>query len=477
MNSNFRFLTILCLLVLVCYVIMVPNKRLICADKKGSYISEEIKYKKEIEKAIREINQFVLSDSLWKMWQSVRDSQFVIPQTDTTGALKRLGVGSQKAKKAVQMIQQISESMDSLKANKIKLDAILELEKARVDLEESIKLNPYDHRTQKWLVWIFQQLADLHTERENYGRATTMLEYLAYILKDDPQLFYKLGENYLWLGNWKKARENLMKSINLVLDSDWETINTDELFFHYSLRAEAEIQMGMVQEALLTLNYAKLIAPSPEEEQRIQWQIKWINWDDGNLTNSIKYDELKEKFKNCKDHNKLISDYMTLLGKLTTNNAKNEIHWQISKLEFQFLNKRVEAIMRLFNVIREIEIDSLGVAIELENQRYLNDYGLMCYNLGVENLKQNDYKVAYIYFTQSAAIHWEGIGKSYFQLAYISNSKNDVAIQLCNKALQFRNSLSLTEIYQTYELLFNSYKRKGVFDQAELWYQKLVNVQ
>jgi len=268
-----------------------------------------------------------------------------------------------------------------------------------------------------------------------------------------------------------------MKSINLVLDSDWETINTDELFSHYSLRAEAEIQMGMVQEALLTLNYAKLIAPTPEEEQRIQWQIKWINWDDGNLANSIKYDELKEKCKNCKDYNKLISDYKILLSKLTTGNAKNEIHWQISKIEFQFLNQRVEAIARLFNVIREIEIDSFGVAIELENQRYLNDYGLMCYNLGVENLKQNDYKSAYIYFTQSVAIHWEGIGKSYFQLAYLSNSKNDVAIQLCNKALQFRNSLSLTEICQTYELLFNSYKRKGVFNQAELWYQKLVNVQ
>lgn len=444
----------------------------------GSARSEDLNYKREIENTLKQINQFVLTDSLWKMWQSISDSQLVVHQKDSTVALKKLASGSNRVKKAVEQLElTMVDSVNMLRLNKTKLQSILELEKARVELEESIRLNPFDIRTQKWLIWVFQRLAELHAERGDFNRSTTMLEYLAYILKDDAQLYFKLGEYYLWLKEWEKARTNLQKSINLILESDWDRINTDELYAHYSMRAEAEIKLGMVQEALLTLNYAKLIAPNSEETGKVQWKTDWINWDDGNLENSLQYDKLKEKFASCKEYGQLKKEYLYLYDKLHTFKAKSEIQWQVAKLEFQYLDEKNIAIDRLYKILREVELDSFGMARMLDYQKYLNDYGKMCYNLGIEYLESKNYKLAFIYFTQSVTFYWDEIGKSYLQLAALSSIQNDVAIQYCHKALEHRNSLTSLEVRKTYELLFKSYKRKGEFKKAEPWYNKLVNSQ
>ena len=483
MYTQFRFLLILFTLIVSVAVVQVQSspiseKGIFPGKLSGSARSDELHYKREIENTLKEINQFVLTDSLWKMWQSVADSQLVVPQKDSTVALKKLASGSNRVKNAVELLEQtMVDSANMLRVNKTKLQSILELEKARVELEESIRLNPFDIRTQKWLIWVFQRLSELHAERGDFKRSTTMLEYLAYILKDDPQLYFKLGEYYLWLKEWEKARENLQKSINIILESDWDRINTDELYAHYSMRAEAEIKLGMVQEALLTLNYAKLIAPTPEEKGKVQWKTDWINWDDGNLENSRQYDKLKEKFASCNDYGLLKNEYLELYDKLQTFKAKSEIQWQIAKLEFQYLDEKNTAIDRLYKIICEVELDSFGMARSLDYQKYLNDYGKMCYNLGIDYLESKNYKLAFIYFTQSVSFYWDEIGKSYLQLAALSSIQNDIAIQYCNKALEYQNSLTSAEIRKTYELLFKSYKRKGEFKKAEPWYNKLVNSQ
>jgi len=459
-------------------VSLINKESMFCANLNETNRLDELNNKREIEKAIREINQFALSDSLWKMWQAINDSQFVIPHKDSTGALRKLSSGSQRVKRAVDMLHQAEgQSQDTLEVNRVRLNAILEMEKARVDLEESIRLNPYDYRTQKWLIWVFQSLADLHTDRGDYQRSTTMLEYLAHILKDDDQLYFKLGENYLWLHEWEKAIASLQQSINLILESEWESINTDELFSHFTMRAEAEIKLGLVSKALSTLNYAKLIAPNPDEERKIQLKTDWINWDDGNLENSKKHDELKTKYASCNDYNQLKDEFLMLYDQVSTNHAKNEIQWQIAKLEFQNLNNKTQAIERLFTIIKNIPTDSSGLATEPNFEKFLFDYGKMCYNLGVEYLNVDDYKLAYIYFTQSIAFHWPNIGKSYLQLACLSSINNDVTIDLCNKAIEYKDTLSLTEIQKVYELLFNAYKRKGDFNKAEPWYRKLASLQ
>ncbi len=483
MYTHFRFLFILFTLIISVVAFPVQSSTIsgnstFPGKLSGSARSDDLNYKREIENTLKQINQFVLTDSLWKMWQSVADSQLIVPQKDSTVALKKLASGSNRVKKAVELLEHtMVDSTDILRLNKTKLQSILELEKARVELEESIRLNPFDHRTQKWLIWVFQRLAELHAERGDFNRSTTMLEYLAYILKDDPQLYFKLGEYYLWLKEWGKARDNLQKSINIILESDWDRINTDELYAHYSMRAEAEIKLGMVQEALLTLHYAKLIAPSTEETGKIQWKTDWINWDDGNLENSRQYDKLKEKFPSCENYVQLKKDFLDLYSKLHTFKAKSEIQWQVAKLEFQYLKDKNTAIDRLYKILHAVELDSFGMAKLLDYQKYLNDYGKMCYNLGIEHLESKNYKLAFIYFAQSVTFYWDEIGKSYLQLAALSSIQNDVTIEYCNKALQYRNSLTSAEIKKTYELLFKSYKRKGEFKKAEPWYDKLVNSQ
>ena len=444
----------------------------------ASNVLNDNNFKRELERAYREINKYTLSDSLWKMWNDIVDSQFVVPRVDSISALRKLAYGSQKAQSIIKsMNNDLSKVDNKIDINRVTLKYLIELEKVRIDLEDSIKLNPYDHRAQKYLIWIYQKLAELHASQENYKRSTKMLENLAYLVKNDSQLHFNLGENYIWLKKWTKARENLQKSINIILDTDWETINTDELFFHYSLRAEAEINLKLVPEALLTLHYAKLIAPSVEYEHKIEKQINWIKWDNGNIENSKRYDDLKMMFIDCQDFQKLKVDFLNLMDNLTTTSAKNEILWQISKLEFQYLDKKLPAIDRLFSVIKHIELDSTGAAVKIEFQKYLNDYGLMCYYIGVSHIQSNDYKLAYIYFYQSISCNWNGIGKSHLQLAHLTSINNDETIEFCNRALKYKKSLSLSEINQIFTLLFESYKSKGDFDKANEWYQRLASTQ
>ena len=148
---------------------------------------------KELEDTIREINRYTLSDSLWKMWRAVEDSQFVIAKSDSIESKKIFFKGAMLAKEASELIGSLkSIEHDSLLFRKTKIKAILLLEKSRKHLEKTFKLNPFDMKTQTYLIWIFQSLADLYANCDNNIRAINMLEYLTYILHDDQTLFFKL---------------------------------------------------------------------------------------------------------------------------------------------------------------------------------------------------------------------------------------------------------------------------------------------
>ena len=148
-----------------------------------------VKTDREIEDTIREINRFALSDSLWHTWRAIEDSQLVVAKIDTVNSLKNFAKGVKLAKEGFDLINELKQqNLDSLTVQKIKFKAILLFEKARTSFEVTFKLNPFDIRTQNYLIWIFQNLAELHDNCNNTIRAIGMLECLTYILHDDPKL-------------------------------------------------------------------------------------------------------------------------------------------------------------------------------------------------------------------------------------------------------------------------------------------------
>ena len=436
-----------------------------------------LKGNKEIEDTIREINRYTLSDSLWHIWRAIEDSEYVVARVDSINSLKNFAKGVKLSKEGFNLLNELKqENLDSLESKKIKYQTILLFEKARKYFEETFKLNPFDIKTQNYLIWIFQNLAELHDNCNNTLRAINMLECLTYIMHDDSKLYYTLGEKYFNIGRWDRALTCIRTSIDLILDDDWNKINTKELFWHYYLKANTEIQLNMIPEALLSLNYAKLISPGEREEIEIQKKIDWINWDDGNVDASRKWDSLDLKLSNGdKDYSTIKKEYLDLIGQVKTNGAKYDINWRVAQIEFKFLNQKEQAVERMLNIVKQVELDSLNKNHSEKNQKYIDDFGSMCYILGMEYLKQNHDKKALVYFFQSIEYPWNQIGKSYLQLANLSTLDNQSALKFARKALDFESHLSKEERNSLYHLIYITYRKMGQFDDATKWYQKVQN--
>jgi tetratricopeptide (TPR) repeat protein len=432
---------------------------------------------KEIEDTIREINHYSLSDSLWKMWRAIEDSQFVVAKVDSIRSMKTFIKGVNLAKEAFDLINELKQqNLDTLSVKKIKFTAILLFEKARAHFEETFKLNPFDIRTQNYLIWVFQNLAELYDHCDNKLRAINMLEYLTYILNDDPKLYYTLGQKYFSIGKWEQSLVNVRASIDLILDDDWNKIDTNQLFWHYYLRARAEMQLELIPEALLSLNYAKLIAPSEKEAGEVQKKIEWINWDDGNLNASRKSDTLETRLnQGAKDYSMIKQEYVELLSQVRTAKAKQDINWRIAQLEFNFLDEKEIAIDRMMKIVNATELDSTKSAADVKSQKYIEDYCLMSYVFGLDYLRNQHLKKAFVYFYQSISFSWSRIGKSYLQLAKLVALDNNAVLKFAEQALIYQDQLTDDERNSLYQLFYQSYKKLGRFDDAAIWLQKSVS--
>ena len=461
-------------------------------DSNGSFNSNQLKGQiepanggpslegdREIADTIREINRYSLSDSLWHVWRAIEDSQYVVARIDSVNSLKNFAKGVKLAKQGFDLINELKqENLDTLAARKIKYTAILLFEKARKRFEETFKLNPFDIKTQNYLIWIFQNLAELHDNCHNSLRAINMLECLTYILHDDPKLYYTLGEKYFNIGRWDRALASVQTSIDIILDDDWNKIDTRELFWHYYLKANTEIQLNMIPEALLSLNYAKLIVPGEKEANEIQKKIAWINWDDGNINASRRWDSLDQKLnKNNDEYSAIKQEYIELLDQVKTIGAKHDIDWRIAQIEFKFLDQKEQAVARMLKIVQQIESDSLKHTNDHSEkyQQYIDNFGSMCYILGMENLKQNHIKKALIYFFQSIEYRWSQIGKSYLQLANLSTLDNQSALRFAQHALANEDQLSKEERSSLYYLIYLTYKKMGRFEDATKWFQRVAN--
>ena len=185
---------------------------------------------------------------------------------------------------------------------------------------------------------------------------------------------------------------------------------------------------------------------------------------------------MKEIINGSNDYSKIKNEYLELLEQVKTTQAKQDINWKIAQLNFKFLNNKDDAVQRMLELTKQIKLDSTKRAVEERCQKYFEDFGLMCYNLGNIYLKSNQYKNAIIYFFQSVKFNWSGIGKSYLKLTTLSTLDNNSVLHYGNKALFYKDQLNNSELFNLYYLMYDAYKRLGNFSVANSWYQKTTTI-
>jgi len=426
------------------------------------------------------------SDSLWNLINTRMDTSKKISEEDKEKAIEAYNRG---AKKIQEIVEINSGQVDSVDREVISSQIFQILLNAQESFETSLQLNPFDTETRTWLAWVYESVANRFKQAKKYEDAVITLKNLIRVNKGEPELYYRLGINYFFLKRWqdaymnfKKAEEMLLQTAFIQMDSfpadsiefkkamNSVPVDTTQLFNIIYFQADAEAKMYEAQAALASLERALKIAPSQKEVNDIIEYIKWIKWDDGNISASEMNDYYYRLYMQGK-YEKATEGYKKLLKELKTQRAKDQVNWTVATIEFQHLNKKEQGISRLMKVVKRTIKDQNGAPIDTTYRRYFADYGIMCHNMGIEHLKKNP-KIAFIYFKQAVLIDSPIRGKSYIELAKLSRSNPGETIEKCHIALEPLNNLTLDDQIQVYQLLVEGYIKQGKIEKAKEYFMK-----
>ncbi|MCI0514040.1 hypothetical protein L0128_12565 [candidate division KSB1 bacterium] len=427
------------------------------------------------------------SDSLWNLINAKKDTQKVVTEIEKKRASDAKYKGSQKIQVALSKFH--TDAADSVTQQLIRTEIYKLLEEAQRLFEQALVDNPFDEETKAWLAKVYQMMAQRFQNTKNYERAVQVLKSLIRVNQSEPHWYYQLGINYWSLKNWSDAYENFKQAENVLMaitplkigeiprDSTQliakmhaVPVDTAKLYEYVYFQADTKAKLYEAEAALTLLQRALNIAKTDLEKQSILNYIDWIKWDEGNIRASELRDHNIALEKNG-NYDSAARGFRKLLKVLKTNRTKAEINWRISLLEFGFLNQHEKGIERLARVIRRTPKDSLGAARDTTYRRYFDNYGVMCYNMGIRNVL-NKPKIAFMYFRQAVTINCPVRGKSYLELAKLSISNPAKVIEMCHHALDYSENLALKEKIEAYRLLVEGYKRQGKVDKAKEYFIK-----
>lgn len=412
------------------------------------------------------------SDTLWRALANEHDPGYQVSRQDSIEAIEAFNAGARN-------LQDLARAEQNAAAHQ-KAQVQRLLMAARKNLERAVMLNPFDLDARSWLARVYQTLAARFLDEKNHKKAIEVLEGLTRIEKGEHTLFARLAEAYYGIDDWQSAYANFAQAEMVLrsaagLDFSAEpggfqetVLDTSALFYYVYYQGDTQIKLHDAARGLHNLNRALIYASTAQERADIQSYIDWINWDGGN-TRAV---ELRDKYMALQEagqYREAAKGFLKLIPRLTTRSAIDETVWRLAVLEFQFLERRNEGIDRLKHVVQQAQTDANGAPIDTTYRRYFNSYGIMCHNLGLENSKKNR-KVAFMYFQQAVAVDWESRAKSHLEIAKLSRNNPKAALKACKGALARPEQLDATEQMQAYQLMVESLKRTGRFEEARKYY-------
>lgn len=424
-----------------------------------------------------------VSDSLWLVLDNAKKaSSKSVRADDSLAAVKQTIPGTLKLQEAAQNLQ----TFDRTQEQRLMIQASYNLKEAQKYLERSVQLNPFNAPVQNYLALTYKLLAQRFPKDMSFEKALHIWGALARLEPGEYLHYYNLGSTYFAEQHWADALENFKKSEEVLLASAEvnprrlqnpalpveATIDTTYHFLSVYFQAQAAMKLLDAPPALQKLHHAKTLTRNPEYFAIIESNVKWINWDDGNIYGSVLKDSANA-LATRGEFDAAGKIYENLISRmLKTKRAKDEISWTYAAIEYRNLNKKASAVSRLYEVIQTIPKSATGTPFDAAYKDYFEAYGTMCYNMGVDTLR-SDRRLAYSYFAQAAEIEWSGRGKSYMFMADLSRANPQLAIANGERAVALASQLAPDELQNLYKLLVDGYRRSGQVDKARNYFDKL----
>ncbi len=440
------------------------------ADSMARTIFVEPQAEKQAEVAKKQARQaFAESDSLWQLLENPGP----VSEQDSLRGLKAyndaaLMVTRYAALKRDQATEETEKRMAAL------------LDSAIARFRQALIYNPYDLEARGWLARMYRLRAERFKRAGDYEQAAEALQKLLLLDKGNHLAYASLAETWFAMQKWRQAYDvfreaervlqaTAFTNVDYVTEDGREAvpaqIDSTLLFSYVFYQGVVQAKLHNADSSLAILDRALSLARSRQDTLNVHSYIEWINWDDGNIAGSERRDELLD-LQAAGKYEQAVKGFWELAGSLKTAKARDEIEWRASVLMYQKLGEKAEGVRRMHALVKRLQQDSSAVADSVRT-RYLEDYAIMCHNLGLQNSRDKKWQDAYAYFLQATQIDWPDRARSHLEIAKIVQNDPDQVIRHCNHALAGVQALSLEEKKQLYRLLARAYLRKGEFEQAK----------
>jgi len=434
----------------------------------NSGISQEIQPDNEQLKTLANIDT-----TIWKYLSATDRSQWTITQADSEKALKDYFVhGAKIFRDVTNIYNKIGKGRLSLEQEASNLISLLE--QVKEYFEEGLRINPFDNYIRTGITATYSRLEQLYAYKKEPVKRLQILKNLLCIKKEqkDRLYFYNhIGTIYRSFEIWEQARDNFQLAVETIFEGDESSIDTTKLFENIYLRGEAQLKLYQDEPALTSFTYARMIAPNENTYNSLTSLIDFINWDNGNIRASEKYRDARNLYSKRK-FDEAESVYLDLLKIIKTEKARNQAQLDLARTQFNYLNKKEEAIERLWKVVNKYSLDPMtGVPIDSTKKNLWEIYSQMCLQMGIHYFNI-DKRSSFAYFLKSSQIESNACGKAFLNLAIMSIYNPLVCLDFCTHALEFQEQLNTEEKKLLYDTLYKSYLKQGDFEEALRWYKK-----
>lgn len=343
-------------------------------------------------------------------------------------------------------------------------------QQAQTHLENAVRINPFDKNARVLLSMAYYNLQRYFGESQNHERAISILERLIRIERGEHELYRLLGENYLALKDYRSAGENFARGQYVMIKTSFDAPPDSSLLFYYSyMQADAYARLHNAPAAVKTFKIARNFARTKQEQDDVDNYIKWINWDGGNIPASERWDEIVA-MEQKKEYKKLADASLQLIPTLRTRRAKMAVHNKLAIIEFEFLDRKDDAVERMRTVHEALAPEELANPSE-EVKLYLNTYGAMLHRLGVDAREAEQRKIALTYFAKAVTFNWDQVAKPLMEMVTLVWNSPDQAVGYAEKALQVGEGvLTAEEACELRSLLVKACKSAGQFDKARNYF-------
>ncbi len=345
------------------------------------------------------------------------------------------------------------------------------LDSAEAALERAFQLNPPDARTRLWLARVYELQARRLGIAAAHARAADVLEKLTLLTPDQHAVWAMLANNRFEMGSWETAALAYREAWRVYLETrdlvtgDPPPLDRGLVFGYMAAEGDMHVRRLDAGEAIDAYRRGAEFAVTPEDTAFVREQLAWIAWDGNRIQTSMARDSLAAladagQLETARD------GFQALKGEVTLRSASDEIEWRLAIVEYN-LGLVDEAADRLRSLVERTEKDAEGHAVEEAYARYLEDFGTLCMNLGLEQTRdRRDPRTALMYYAQATRFGWSGRALAHYEMARLLQANVEAALESAGAALREEASLTAPQKAELYRLLMELHRRTGDFDQA-----------